>query len=89
MDVVIISPEAGRRKEIGQLLLKLADNPAQVQWVTWPKAGYAVPFALLQLLIEAEAEQEAVASEEPAKEPKRRGRPRKEASTDNTTSEEE
>lgn len=86
---MIISPEPGRRKEIGQLLLKLADNPVQVQWVTWPKAGYAVPVALLQLLIEAEAETETQAAEEPAKEPKRRGRPRKETSTDNTTSEEE
>lgn len=98
---VIITPEPGRHKDIGQLLLALADHPSQVQWVTWPTAGYSVPEELFALFSIATGDAKAAAEtlwempqeqlEELAGEaPKRkRGRPRKEASTDNTTSEEE
>jgi hypothetical protein len=43
---VIITPEPGMHKEIGQKLLSLADNPRDVQWVTWPQAGYSIPLEL-------------------------------------------
>lgn len=48
MDVVIITPEPGRQKEIGQLLLTLADHPRDVQWVTYPVTGFSVPLDLFQ-----------------------------------------
>lgn len=87
MDVVIISPEPGRQVEIGKQLLALADNPYQVQWVTYPQAGFQIP---LELFVKFDAfdgdgqlqvEQEAVAL------PRRRRRSKE--STDNNTSEEE
>ena len=95
MDVVIITPEPGKQKEIGQKLLALADNPRDVQWVTWPKAGYSIPLALFMKFDAediAEAlwqmpvdELEKLVDEQPRR---RRGRPRKEEpSTDNNTSE--
>ena len=98
MDVVIITPEPGMHKEIGQQLLGLADNPRDVQWVTWPQAGFAVPLSLFRLFDEGPATGGTIepghirivgetGPEEEA--PKRRRRPRKETSTDNTTSEEE
>lgn len=98
MDVVIITPEPGMHKEIGQQLLALADNPRDVQWVTWPQAGYSVPLSLFRLFDQGPATGGIV---EPARvylvgettpeenAPKRRRRPRKETSTDDTTSEEE
>lgn len=96
MDSVVIGVKADRRKEIGQLLLSLADSPRDVQWVTWPAAGYAVSD---ELFARFEAAQEPAETEEPKQEkapaPKRRGRPRKEpavqeeTSTDNTSSESE
>jgi len=46
VDLVIIVPEPDRRKEIGQKLLALAENPSQVQWVSWPQAGFKVPAEL-------------------------------------------
>ena len=86
VDVVIITPEPGMHKEIGQQLLALADNPRDVQWVTWPQAGYSVPLELFRKFDTIEPGH----IDEPAEEaPKRRRRPRKETSTDNTTSEEE
>ena len=84
MDVVIISPEAGKLKEIGKRLLELADGPHQVQWVTWPQAGFQVPLELFTKF-DTEGEDEAAAE---AEAPKRRKRRAKE-STDNNTSEEE
>lgn len=45
---MIITPEPGRHKEIGQRLLELAEHPRDVQWVSWPKAGFAVPLALFE-----------------------------------------
>lgn len=87
MDSVVITPEKGKAKEIGQKLLALADNPRDVQWVTWPAAGFSVPMELFARFDadgdEPEAEEEAA--------PKRRRRRSKEAteSTDNNTSEEE
>lgn len=90
---VIITPEPGRHKDIGQLLLSLADHPSHVQWVTWPTAGYSVPeelYALFEQGLQPQAEQKPDAQESAPQAPaKRRGRPRKEASTDNTDSEEE
>lgn len=74
-------------KEIGQQLLALADHPRDVQWVTYPETGYAVPMELFRRFDTIEPGH----IDEPAEEaPKRRRRPRREeASTDNTTSEEE
>ena len=86
MDVVIITPEPGKAKEIGQRLLALADHPGQVQWATWPQAGYAVP---LELFVKFDADEDAPEEETEAPVKRRRGRPRKEESTDNNTSEEE
>jgi hypothetical protein len=90
VDVVIISPEPGRQKEIGRQLLELADNPRQVQWVTWPQAGYSVPLELFARFDATFADEESEAEEAAESTPRRRrGRPRKEESTDNNTSEEE
>lgn len=91
MDVIIVSPEKGRHKEIGQQLLALANHPRDVQWVTWPQAGFAVP---LELFARFDADGEDGEQPQAAQEPtprRRRGRPRKEEtdSTDNTSPEEE
>lgn len=83
---MIISPEPGKVKEIGKRLLQLAETPRDVQWVTWPQAGYSVPLELFQRF-DADGDEPEAAEEETPK--KRRGRPRKETSTDNNTSEEE
>lgn len=83
VDVVIITPEPGRQKEIGQKLLALADHPNQVQWVTYPQTGFQIPLELFAKFDTAEGEPEE------APQPRRRGRPRREPSTDNNTSEEE
>lgn len=91
VDAVIITPEPGRHKDIGQLLLSLAESPHDVQWVTWPATGYSVPLELFQKFTEATAGTPETESPEAEAEPrKRRRRPRKEdPSTDNDTSEEE
>lgn len=92
MDVVIVSPGKGRHKEVGRQLLALADHPSQVQWVTWPAAGFSVPVELFEKF-EAGAVQVPLPSPQLEAPPaKRRGRPPRkqpETSTDNTTSEEE
>ena len=96
---MIISPEKGKVKEIGQRLLALADSPYQVQWVTWPKAGFSIPLELffkfdtegdnyVTVGIDAEkldAALEGAQSATVTQTPKRRRR----RSTDNSTSEEE
>jgi len=85
-------------KEIGQKLLALAASPRDVQWVTWPQAGYSIP---LELFVKFDAETDTPATgglvrntpvigedgPPPLEVPRRRRR--KEASTDNNTSEEE
>jgi hypothetical protein len=84
VDVVIITPEPGLEKEIGQRLLALAAHPRDVQWVSWPApGGYSVPLELFTKF-DADGEDEAEAQEAP-----KRRRRRKETSTDNNTSEEE
>jgi hypothetical protein len=83
---VIITPEPGKTKEIGQRLLALADHPRDVQWVTWPAAGYSIPLELFSRF-DADGE-EPEGAEAEAEAPKRRRRRAKE-STDNNTSEEE
>ena len=77
-------------KEIGQKLLGLADYPQQVQWVTWPQAGFSVPLELFRKFDTAGEDEAAPAAEEST--PRRRGRPRKqeiESTDDTTTSPEE
>lgn len=87
VDVVIITPEPGRQKEIGQQLLALADHPSQVQWVTYPETGFQIPLELFAKF-DANGDEPAAVEEDTPR--RRRGRPRKEeTSTDNTTSEEE
>lgn len=82
VDVVIISPEPGMHKEIGQKLLALAEHPRDVQWVTYPETGFSVPWALFHKF--DTADEEPAAEEEAPK--RRRGRPRREeTSTDNTS----
>lgn len=89
VDVVIITPEPGRHVEIGQRLLALAAHPREVQWVTWPTAGFAVPFDLFLKFENGEEEGEPEGEPE-LKAPKKRGRPRKApvASTDEPEKEE-
>lgn len=83
MDVVIITPEAGNQKQIGRRLLELAASPYDVQWVTWPQAGFSVPLELFNKFdSDAEGDTE---TEAPAKRRRRRNK----ESTDNNTSEEE
>ena len=84
MDVVIVSPEPGKVKEIGQKLLALADSPRDVQWVTWPKAGFSIPLELFAKF-DADGEEPEVVEEEA---PKRRRRRSKESTDDNTSEEE-
>jgi hypothetical protein len=89
---VIITPEPGMQKEIGQKLLALAEHPRDVQWVTWPQAGYSIPLALFVKFDSDTVEPghiEAADDARPPDAPRRRGRPRREPSTDNNTSEEE
>lgn len=93
VDVVIISPEPGKAKEIGRKLLALADSPNQVHWVTYPETGFQIP---LELFAKFDAQDMAKAlwempieQLEELAEPKRRRRRSKETSTDNNTSEEE
>lgn len=86
---VIITPEPGRHKEIGRLLLELADSPYQVQWVTWPTAGYSVPEELFARFDSSGRDAAAPDGGEEETPKRKRGRPRKEESTDNNTSEEE
>lgn len=84
MDVVIITPEPGRAKEIGQKLLALADNPNQVHWVTYPETGFQIP---LELFAKFDADDQD--ETEPETETPKRRRRRSKESTDNNTSEEE
>lgn len=66
MDVVIITPEPGRHKEIGQRLLELAEHPRDVQWVSWPKAGFSVPLELFEAFT-AEDDEEPAEAKTPRK----------------------
>ena len=83
---VIIEPDKGMAPEIGRKLLELAEHPRDVQWVSWPNAGFQVPeelavkLAKTRPLPQAEAEQ-VDPDVEPA--PKKRGRPRKSEATAN------
>lgn len=97
MDVIIVSPEPGREKEIGQRLLAVANHPNQVQWVTWPTAGFSVPIELLARM-EEDGKGNLSGStvfddtpDTPLPEPKKRGRPRKTAveNTDDNPEKEE
>lgn len=93
VDTVIITPEKGRHKEVGQRLYALAERTSDIQWVTWPVAGFQVPVELFNRFerdVETPAETAEEAAEEPA--PKRRGRPPKakpEPEPDNTSEKEE
>lgn len=93
VDVVkmIITPELGRHKEIGRLLLDLAEHPHEVQWVTWPNAGFQVSLELFEKFEAAGQAPAAVDKTEPAVPvAKKRGRPRKnpQSAGDNTSKEE-
>lgn len=85
---VIITPEPGRHKEIGQQLLALAGKPGEVRWVTWPKAGFQVSdelFAKFDTEHDDTTELVDGGETETVKDtPKRRGRPRKHLTDDNT-----
>lgn len=77
MDVVIISPEPGQVKEIGQRLLAVIAAmglpQTTLQWVTRPVVGYLVP-----LEVEHALHAETLASEEEADgAPKKRARIKK------------
>lgn len=91
VDVVIITPEPGRAKEIGQKLLAMAANPRDVQWVTWPQAGFSIPLELFVAFTgedsPATIEPGHIDADEETPAKRRRGRPRKqeETSTDDTT----
>lgn len=74
---VIIEPDAGAVKEIGTQLLALAENPSQVQWVTWPRTGYRVPVELADKLKGVRSLPNAEQSADVAAPPRRRGRPRR------------
>jgi hypothetical protein len=100
VDVVIITPEPGMHKEIGQRLLALAEHPRDVQWVTWPApGGYSIP---LELFVKFDTDgpatggivkpgQAYVVGEDgpPPSDPPRRRRRNKESTDNNNTSEEE
>lgn len=86
---MIVTPEKGMRKEIGQILLALADSPKDVKWVSWPlPGGFEIPMELflkfeagLNEPAEADVETNEFVSVSDANlvdaTPKRRGRPPK------------
>lgn len=93
VDVMILTPEKGKQKEVGQRLFDLVARlrlPAStVQWVTWPKTGYAIPVDLFIKFEEDDGKVAVDLDEELLNtvmtgsqhvelvEPRRRGRPRK------------
>lgn len=87
---MIITPEKGKAKEIGQKLLALAEHPRQVQWVTWPSAGFSIPMELFAKF-DADGEDEVAPAAEQSAPPKRRRRSKEvtETTDDTTTSPEE
>lgn len=78
---MIIVPDEGKARDIGQWLLQNAGHPSHVQWVSWPEAGFKVPadlahqFHKLHKGEEPEEPQDQAQAADQA--PKRRGRPRK------------
>ena len=74
MDLVIIVPEPGQEKEIGQRLTatikQMGLHHMTLQWVTWPQTGFLVPIEVEHALHASEDEAEAPA-------PKKRGRNKK------------
>ena len=79
---MIITPEPGMEKEIGQQLLALAKHPRDVQWVTWPApGGYSIP---LELFVKFDTIEPGHIDDAP-RAPKRRRRAKE--NTDNNTSE--
>lgn len=93
---VIIEPDNGNASEIGRQLLDLAESPYDVQWVSWPVAGFKVPEELaakLKGVRATPAEAQVESNVETAR--RRPGRPRRTVSvdapvlnTDNTEQEE-
>ena len=99
---MIITPEPGRAKDIGQKLLAMAEDPRDVQWVTWPQAGFSIPLELFVKFSDGDKAAGGVLTRPvtigedyppPSESPRpRRGRPRKqetESTDDTTTSPEE
>lgn len=86
---VIIEPDNGNAAQIGKQLLELADSPYDVQWVTYPVAGFKVPE---ELAIRLQGVRSLPNTEQPAEDPvgaltqdtprRRAGRPRKTTSVD-------
>lgn len=81
---VIVKPDEKNAAEIGQQLLSLADSPNDVQWTSWPTAGFRVPQELAEKLsqLRVSLKLEELADSEPeaaTQTPRRRGRPRKQA----------
>ncbi len=83
VDVVIISPTGeATMKELAQTLLELADSPADVKYVGWPEAGFAIPAHLFTRFEDRhhrgdDSGEDERAASEPVTAPKKRGRPRK------------
>lgn len=80
MDVVTVYPEEGEVVRIAKALLAVADNPRDVQTVSNPRMGFKVPAELFEKF--HAAEQQTWESEDEPQQPKRRGRPRKNALPD-------
>jgi hypothetical protein len=83
---VVITPEKGQAARIGKILLALASDVKDVQWVSSPVGGFAVPQELFELFEQAMAALRDTGGEglmpiepiEPVvQEPRKRGRPRK------------
>lgn len=72
MDVVIVVPEPGQEKRIGQeltaALAQIGLPYTALKWVTWPQTGYQVPIEVLPYFEISDETQPA---------PKRRGRPKR------------
>jgi hypothetical protein len=78
VDVTVI-PEQGNFPAVARALLDAADHPSQVRMVTYPAAGFLVPEDVFRRF-EANNPTDADTQETPA--PRRRGRPRKAATTE-------
>ena len=89
VDVVIITPEPGQHKDVGQRLLAVIEDMGlpgnTLRWVTWPTTGFAVP---LEVYARFETDEEDDDGDEAAEaKPKKRGRPRKKQPVQGTDNE--
>jgi len=78
--MVTVYPEPGKFREIAKALLAVADEPRQVQSVTWPQAGFMVPEHVFDRFEAARTDQ-GDPPEQTGPVKRRPGRPRKDGAS--------